>query len=103
MARWLLLTGELIDGPQALEAGLVNEIVPAPQLAARTDAIVRFLAEGGPQALAKTKELLGQFSRQAMSIEAAAHESAAPRLTEECRSGLKAFFEKRPTPWAPKP
>ena len=61
----------------------------------------RSLAEGGPDALAQTKELLHQFSRQAVSLEEAAKASAAPRLTEECRQGLEAFFAKRPAPWAP--
>ena len=102
MARWMLLTGEMIDARAALAAGLVNEVMPDEKIAGRTLEIVMSLAEGGPEALAKTKELLGRFSRQALSIEAAAHESAAPRLTEECRSGLKAFFKKEPTPWAPK-
>ena len=32
----------------------------------------------------------------------AARASAAPRLTEDCRQGLEAFFAKRPAPWAPK-
>jgi len=57
------------------------------------------LAEGGPLALAKTKELLTNFSRQAVSIEETAQASAAPRLGDECRLGLQAFFEKRPAPW----
>jgi methylglutaconyl-CoA hydratase len=59
------------------------------------------LAEGGPHALARTKDLLHRFSRQAVSLEEAAQASAAPRLTEECRQGLEAFFAKRPAPWAP--
>ena len=49
-----------------------------------------------PQALGRTKELLHLFSHQAMSIEEAAKGSAAPRLTEECKQGLEAFFNKRP-------
>jgi methylglutaconyl-CoA hydratase len=59
----------------------------------------RSLAEGGPLALAATKRLLHQFSHQAVSLEEAAKASAAPRLTEECRQGLEAFFAKRPAPW----
>jgi methylglutaconyl-CoA hydratase len=59
----------------------------------------RSLAEGGPKALAQTKELLARFSQQSMSIEEAARASAAPRLTEECRQGLVAFFDKRAAPW----
>ena len=54
---------------------------------------------GGPHAIEKTKDLLNTFSHQALSVEQAAQESAAPRLTEECREGLAAFFEKRQPPW----
>jgi methylglutaconyl-CoA hydratase len=102
MARWLLLTGEMIDAKAALAAGLVNEVLPADKVAGRALEIVMSLAEGGPEALAKTKELLGKFSGQALSIEAAAKASAEPRLTAECQSGLRAFFDKQPTPWSPK-
>jgi methylglutaconyl-CoA hydratase len=100
-ARYLLLTGETIDAAEAMRVGLVNEVVPAEMLQERTQALARSMAEGGPQALARTKELLHQFTRQAGSIEAAAQASAAPRLTEECQQGLRAFFGKLPPPWLP--
>lgn len=101
MARYLLLTGELIDAAEACRSGLVNAVVPAAELRPRADAWARALAEGGPNALARTKALLADFSRQALSIEQAAEGSAAPRLAEECRQGLQAFFAKKPAPWAP--
>jgi methylglutaconyl-CoA hydratase len=100
-ARYLLLTGEVIDAHDAVRCGLVNEVVPGPQLLERAAAWARSLAEGGPQALARSKELLNQFSRQAVSVEEAAKASAAPRLSEECQQGLRAFFAKRPAPWTP--
>jgi methylglutaconyl-CoA hydratase len=100
MARYLLLTGELIDAEYALTAGFINNVVPGNVLLEASLALARSLAEGGPEALARTKALLSQFSRQSLSIEEAAKASAAPRLTEECRLGLEAFFAKRPAPWA---
>jgi methylglutaconyl-CoA hydratase len=100
MARYLLLTGELIGADEAARYGLVNEIAPAAQLMERARALARACAEGAPGALARTKELLVQFSRQSLSIEAAAQGSAAPRLTDECREGLRAFFAKKPVPWS---
>lgn len=102
-ARYLLLTGELIDAAEAQRAGLVNAVVPAAELLDRVLAWARALAEGGPQALARTKELLHRFSHQALSVAEAAQASAAPRLTDECRQGLEAFFAKRPVPWAAGP
>jgi methylglutaconyl-CoA hydratase len=101
-ARYLLLTGELIDAAEACRVGFINAVVPPERLLEGALSWARSVAEGGPTALVRTKELLGRFSRQAMSMEEAAHESGAPRLTEECRQGLEAFFGKRPAPWAPK-
>jgi methylglutaconyl-CoA hydratase len=91
----------MIDAEAAVRCGLINEVVLADRLFERAFALAKACAEGGPQALAKTKEYLRQFSRQAMSIEEAAKASAAPRLTDECQQGLRAFFAKKPAPWLP--
>lgn len=99
-ARHMLLTGELIDGPEAARAGLINKVVEANSLMATAVSWAKSCAEGGPQALATTKELLKRFSTQALSVEEGAKASAAPRLGNECRDGLAAFFDKRPAPWA---
>lgn len=101
MARFLLLSGELIGGEEAARAGLVNAVAPPAELLERAYEWARACAEGGPQALAATKSLLARFSRQALSIEDAARASAAPRLGEECQQGLRAFFAKQRVPWAP--
>ena len=100
MARYLLLTGEVIDAAEAQRAGMINAVVPAAELLDRALAWSCYVAEGGPNALTRTKQLLHQFSRQALSVQEAAEGSAAPRLTEECRQGLEAFFKKQPAPWA---
>lgn len=102
MARYLLLTGELIDAQEAWRCGLVNAVVPAVELRERSLSWARSFAEGGPKALARTKELLHRFSHQAMSVAEAAQASAEPRLTEECRQGLQAFFAKQVAPWVGK-
>jgi methylglutaconyl-CoA hydratase len=99
-ARWLLLSGELIDAAEAVRTGLINAVAPAEQLLGQAMTWARSLAEGGPQALATTKALLHRFSRQALSVEEAARASAEPRLSDECQHGLRAFFAKQPVPWA---
>jgi methylglutaconyl-CoA hydratase len=100
-ARYLLLSGELIDAEEACRTGFINHVVPADRLLEEALTLAHSLAEGGPKALASTKVLLRRFSPQALSVEAGAHASAAPRLTEECQQGLQAFFAKQPAPWAP--
>jgi methylglutaconyl-CoA hydratase len=102
LARYLLLTGELIDAAEAERAGMINAVVPADRLLDQARQWGRALAEGGPQALANTKFLLQRFSRQAVSVEEAGRASAAPRLTDECRAGLRAYFAKQAAPWVPK-
>src|SRR6516162_5904435 len=53
MARYLLLSGELLDAQEAAQTGLINAVVPsADQLMERAMAWARSLAEGGPNALA---------------------------------------------------
>jgi methylglutaconyl-CoA hydratase len=100
-ARWLLLGGEMIDAAAAERCGLINAAVAPDQLTVRAGEWAKSLAQGGPEALARTKELLLRFSRQALSVEEAAQASAAPRLTEECREGLRAYFAKQSPPWQP--
>jgi methylglutaconyl-CoA hydratase len=101
-ARYLLLTGELFDAAEAVRVGLVNRVVPAPELMLEAQHWSEALAQGGPDALAQTKALLHRFSAHAVSLDEITQASAAPRLTEECRQGLKAFFAKQPVPWAGK-
>jgi methylglutaconyl-CoA hydratase len=100
-ARWLLLTGELIDAEGAKRHGLVNAVVSPDELRGRALEWCGSLAEGGPKALATTKELLRRCGRQAVPVEELARASAEPRLTDECRHGLTAFFDKKPAPWIP--
>jgi len=102
MARYLLLTGDLIGAHEALRSGLINAVSAEGEVMKTALDWARSLAEGGPQALAGTKALLTRFSRQALSVEEASKASAAPRLGEECRAGLEAFFAKRPAPWVPR-
>lgn len=99
VARWMLLTGELIDAAEAQRVGLVNAVVLSDSLLDTAMAWAKLLAEGGPKALATTKALLRRCSHQAMPVEELARGSAEPRLGDECRGGLAAFFDKKPAPW----
>jgi methylglutaconyl-CoA hydratase len=102
-ARWMLLAGELIDAAEAKRIGLINDVVEPAKLMDIAQAWAKTCAEGGPKALTKTKELLRGCSRQSLSIADMAKASAEPRLTDECKHGLAAFFDKRPAPWTGPP
>ena len=98
-ANYLLLTGELLEANGAARCGLINQVVPTDSLMDTAIAWARAIAEGGPQAQATTKDLLRRCSHQAISMDEFARASAEPRLSDECRHGLEAFFSKQPAPW----
>ena len=60
LARYLLLTGELIDADTAAAAGLINRVVPEDALLSEAMVLARAIAQGGPEALATTKALLAR-------------------------------------------
>lgn len=99
MARYLLLTGELIVASEALGCGMINHIVPAELLLETARQWSEAIRQGGPTALRQTKELFEQLAAGPLDLESLAKASAEPRFSEECRQGLQAFFDKKPTPW----
>ena len=56
-ARWLLLTGELIDAAEALHWGLVERVVDAASLDAEVDQALDGILAGGAQAIRAQKRL----------------------------------------------
>ncbi len=100
VARYLLLTGELVSANKARELGLINEVVPASSLMETALGWADAIATNAPKAEATTKSLLCRFSGQAIAMSMTEY-TAAPHITDECRAGLEAFFIKKPVPWLP--
>ena len=100
-AQELLLTGDRVDAQRALEAGLVTRVAPPEALDAVVAGYVDSLVQGGPEALARTKELLRRIP--AMPREEAfattARMSAETFASAEAREGMTAFLERRPAAW----
>ncbi|MGD2139463.1 MAG: crotonase/enoyl-CoA hydratase family protein [Burkholderiales bacterium] len=92
----LLCLGEPFDAQRALEAGLINKVVPADELEAVAFQAATRLAMKPPGALAAARKLLrGDPAAILAQIE---HESEvfAQRLSsEEAREAFSAFMEKR--------
>lgn len=101
-AREFFLTGERFDAARALEVGLVNIVVPHAELDAKTESLVGLLLSSGPEALAKSKELLQKVP--GMRFEEArkytAEVIARLRVSAEGQEGMAAFLEKRKPRWA---
>jgi enoyl-CoA hydratase/carnithine racemase len=100
-AMEMLLTGELIDATTALEAGLVNRVVPSDSLTATVDEIAGTIAAKSPVAVRLGKQAV---RRQAALGLADAYATASRAMVEnmlaaDCEEGISAFFEKREPNW----
>lgn len=99
--RDLLLTGRIIGADEALRMGLVNEVVPHAELAARVKSLADTLIANSPQSLAATKRLVDAQNRPWLNaaIELALQANSQSRETEDFREGVAAFVGKRKPEW----
>jgi enoyl-CoA hydratase len=96
-AMELILTGDIIDAKTALAIGLVNHVVPADQLEAKTMEIAERIATKGPIALRLAKEAVKIASRSLLD-EGLRREVDLFGLcfsTADKDEGVAAFLEKR--------
>jgi enoyl-CoA hydratase len=97
-ALQLLLTGEMIDAAEAYRIGLVNRVVPAGDLLATAEAMLRQMLANGPLALGLCIEAVNRGSdaslEDALALEA--NHFAVLAGTRDMVEGTKAFLEKRP-------
>src|SRR5918997_6819157 len=96
-AMELILTGEIINAQTAFSYGLVNAVVPAEELEAKTLEIANRIAEKSPIALRMAKEAVKTASRSTLD-EGLRREIDLFALcfsSEDKDEGVKAFLEKR--------
>jgi enoyl-CoA hydratase/carnithine racemase len=100
-ALQMLLTGEPIDAPTALEWGLINAVVPAESLRSATLALGTQIAEASRAVVGLGK---AAFYRQLERSEAAAYDFTKTVMVsnaqlEDAQEGIGAFIDKRPPRW----
>ncbi len=100
-AREFFLTGRRISAGEALEIGLINDVVPDEKLEGKVKEIAELLLSSGPEAIASCKKLIQNVPK--MSFEDAKEYTARMianlRISEEGQEGMKAFLEKRKPAW----
>lgn len=96
-AMELILTGEIIDAQTALAIGLVNHVVPADQLEAKTIEIANRMADKSPIALRLAKEAVRLASRSNLDegLRREVDLFALCFSSADKDEGVKAFLEKR--------
>jgi enoyl-CoA hydratase/carnithine racemase len=100
-AMELLLTGDLIDAPTALEWGLVNRVVPASELDAAVDALAQKIAGKSRAAVALGKRAFYEQVEQGLAgaYAIAGETMACNMLDPDAAEGIDAFLGKRPPQW----
>ncbi len=101
MALYLCLTGEIVDAKEALRIGLVERVVPLPDLMDEAHRIAGAIAAKAPLAIAACKRAIhrGAHLSLADALEIEALEFGLLVDSKDFREGTSAFLEKRKPAW----
>jgi enoyl-CoA hydratase len=93
----LILSGEMIGAQEAYRIGLVDEVVPATDLIARAEAILKRIAANAPIAVKFALEAAnkGMETSQAEGLLLEASYFGLCAATDDKKEGTTAFLEKR--------
>jgi enoyl-CoA hydratase/carnithine racemase len=96
-ALQLILSGEMISAQEAYRIGLVNEVVPAANLIARAEEILKQIASNAPAAVRLSLEAVnrGMDTSQGEGFALEASYFGLCAATEDKKEGASAFLEKR--------
>lgn len=100
-AMEMLLTGEPIDAPTALEWGLINRSVPADQLEAEVWKFVEKLAASSPLTMGIGKQAFYEQIDvpQAQAYSLMSETMATNAVARDAQEGIDAFLTKREPIW----
>lgn len=96
-AMELMLTGDSVDAPRAMEMGLLNYVVRGPEVMGLAQRLARRIADNAPLAVAEikktAKDSIGLTEQQAFELEKQAYRRIM--ATDDAREGPRAFMERR--------
>ena len=96
-ALQIILSGEMISAQEAYRIGLVNEVVPAAEVVARAEAILKQIFANAPLAIKYSLEAVNKgleiSQSEGQALEAAFFGLCAG--TEDKKEGTQAFLQKR--------
>ena len=94
-AKELIMTGAMVKAPEALQMGLVNEVVEPDKLEEAVGALAQTLVGGPSIALGMAKKLVNDSASLTEGLSAEAEAFSELFATEDMREGVTAFLEKR--------
>jgi enoyl-CoA hydratase/carnithine racemase len=98
-AKELIFTARLVEGPEALAAGLVHELVDDhAALVKRADELARTVASHAPLTLRATKEALRRLQPR-LTREQGEDLILMCYMSQDFREGMDAFLNKRTPQW----
>ncbi len=100
-AMYMLMTGEFISAQQAMEWGLINDVVPADLLEEATLALAEKIVAKPAPAVQLGKRLFYEQieANMARAYELAGQTMACNMMDESALEGVQAFIEKRAPNW----
>ncbi len=101
-ARQLLLSGELIQGDDAVKLGLANGMVNSQNLEEEVYSFAqKLIANNSPQSMALTKKMIDEVQSMKLNeaLDYACKMNAEMRATDDCKKGISAFIDKSKISW----
>ena len=94
----MILLGERISAPGALAMGLVTRVVPAGDLDAEVEAVMKSLTTKSPIGMRIGKEAFNASADMPLpeALDFLSGKLVEVASTEDAREGITAFIEKRP-------
>jgi enoyl-CoA hydratase len=96
-AAEILLVGDRITAAEAMAWGLINRVVPDDDVQSAALALAQRMAENGPLAMRRVKQVMIESSGRSIPEGFAAEDDAIKVIlrSKDAREGSKAFMEKR--------
>ena len=93
----LMMTNRRLSAHEALDWGLLNQVVPDGELEDTAMGLARQLAEGATSAFGATKKLVVESFSESLETQMEAESRAITQASRgsEAKEGINAFFEKR--------
>ena len=101
VAMEMALTGDFMDADRALSLGLINQIAPAGEALAQAKALAAKIAENGPLAVKRSKQVIRESIDWSQDDMFDKHQAIVNPVfsSEDAIEGATAFAEKRKPNW----